>query len=90
MGVKFCLEKKKLVKMLRIKRVPTVVSNYQKEEADEAARHVSGCGKNCQKSCCIQGINFLFFGLHVLINMKKTLTLVLKICGGFHIKKISF
>ncbi|CAL0310894.1 unnamed protein product [Lupinus luteus] len=40
--------------MLRIKRVPTVVSNYQKEEGDDAVRHVSGCGKNCLKSCCIQ------------------------------------
>ncbi|XP_027340754.1 GDP-L-galactose phosphorylase 1-like [Abrus precatorius] len=35
--------------MLSIKRVPTVVSNYQKEEA------ASGCGKNCLKTCCIQG-----------------------------------
>lgn len=43
--------------MLRIKRVPTVVSNYQKEEAGEAARRVGGgCGRNCLKSCCIEGI----------------------------------
>ncbi|KAJ1389546.1 GDP-L-galactose phosphorylase [Sesbania bispinosa] len=40
--------------MLKIKRVPTVVSNYQKEEAGEAARPVGGCGRNCLKSCCIQ------------------------------------
>ncbi|XP_061342196.1 GDP-L-galactose phosphorylase 1-like [Gastrolobium bilobum] len=40
--------------MLRIKRVPTVVSNYQKEEAGEAARRVGGCGRNCLKNCCIQ------------------------------------
>ncbi|KAI4306127.1 hypothetical protein L6164_029434 [Bauhinia variegata] len=40
--------------MLRIKRVPTVVSNYQKEEAGEAARPVGGCGRDCLKSCCIQ------------------------------------
>ncbi|XP_054798922.1 GDP-L-galactose phosphorylase 2 [Prosopis cineraria] len=40
--------------MLSIKRVPTVVSNYQKEEGGEATRHVGGCGRNCLKSCCIQ------------------------------------
>lgn len=39
--------------MLSIKRVPTVVSNYQKEETGEAA--AGGCGRNCLKSCCIQG-----------------------------------
>ncbi|CAJ1964069.1 unnamed protein product [Sphenostylis stenocarpa] len=41
-------------RMLSIKRVPTVVSNYQKEEeAGEGA--AGGCGRNCLKSCCIQG-----------------------------------
>ncbi|KAF8391586.1 hypothetical protein HHK36_023892 [Tetracentron sinense] len=35
--------------MLRIKRVPTVVSNYQKEGLEE------GCGRNCLRKCCIQG-----------------------------------
>ncbi|KAL3006964.1 hypothetical protein AAZX31_08G308600 [Glycine max] len=39
--------------MLSIKRVPTVVSNYQKEETGEAAA-AGGCGRNCLKSCCIQ------------------------------------
>lgn len=59
--------------MLRIKRVPTVVSNYQKEETEEAAaaaRRVSGCGRNCLNKCCIQGaclkclyeILFIVFG----------------------------
>jgi len=42
--------------MLRIKRVPTIVSNYQKEEADETARPVGGCGRHCLRDCCIQGI----------------------------------
>ncbi|KAK4795719.1 hypothetical protein SAY86_028045 [Trapa natans] len=37
--------------MLKIKRVPTIVSNFQAEDA--GAR--SGCGRNCLKSCCIQG-----------------------------------
>ncbi|KAL6313930.1 hypothetical protein AAG906_011657 [Vitis piasezkii] len=40
---------------LRIKRVPTVVSNYQKEDSDDGARQVGGCGRNCLKQCCIQG-----------------------------------
>ncbi|XP_004491414.1 GDP-L-galactose phosphorylase 1 [Cicer arietinum] len=40
--------------MLKIKRVPTVVSNYQKEEVGEAPRSVGGCGRNCLKACCIQ------------------------------------
>ncbi|KAL5548455.1 hypothetical protein UlMin_003686 [Ulmus minor] len=40
--------------MLRIKRVPTVVSNYQKEVGEEAARS-GGCGRNCLNKCCIPG-----------------------------------
>jgi len=38
--------------MLRIKRVPTVVSNYQKEESEDAG---GGCGRNCLQKCCIPG-----------------------------------
>lgn len=38
--------------MLRIKRVPTIVSIYQKEEGEVAAR---GCGRNCLDKCCLQG-----------------------------------
>lgn len=41
--------------MLRIKRVPTIVSNYQKEEGDGSVRVVGGCGRNCLKECCVQG-----------------------------------
>ncbi|KAE8734938.1 GDP-L-galactose phosphorylase 2 [Hibiscus syriacus] len=41
--------------MLRIKRVPTVVSNHQKDETEETARRNGGCGKNCLRSCCIPG-----------------------------------
>lgn len=42
--------------MLRIKRVPTIVSNYQKEEAEEGARRGrGGCGRNCLNKCCIEG-----------------------------------
>ncbi|KAF9599015.1 hypothetical protein IFM89_033360 [Coptis chinensis] len=38
--------------MLRIKRVPTVVSNYQKD-SEEAP--ITGCGRNCFRNCCVQG-----------------------------------
>ncbi|KAL6999225.1 Phosphate metabolism transcription protein [Sarracenia purpurea var. burkii] len=41
--------------MLKIKRVPTVVSNFQKEEAEEGARPEGGCGRNCLQKCCILG-----------------------------------
>ncbi|KAF5730529.1 GDP-L-galactose phosphorylase 1 [Tripterygium wilfordii] len=40
--------------MLRIKRVPTVVSNYQRDDEDETARRGGGCGRNCLRLCCIQ------------------------------------
>lgn len=43
------------LKLLRIKRVPTIVSNYQKEEGDASARVVGGCGKNCLKECTVVG-----------------------------------
>ncbi|CAI9778537.1 unnamed protein product [Fraxinus pennsylvanica] len=42
--------------MLRIKRVPTVVSNFQREEVEEDSRHASGCGRNCFRSCCLPGV----------------------------------
>ncbi|KAL8127338.1 GDP-L-galactose phosphorylase 1 [Apium graveolens] len=42
--------------MLRIKRVPTVVSNYQKEDGEEASRQTAGgCGRNCLNKCCLPG-----------------------------------
>ncbi|KAK9048811.1 hypothetical protein SSX86_032220 [Deinandra increscens subsp. villosa] len=41
--------------MLRIKRVPTVVSNYQKEEAEEGDGFTGGCGRNCMRDCCLPG-----------------------------------
>ncbi|CAL0317466.1 unnamed protein product [Lupinus luteus] len=41
--------------MLRIKRVPTVVSNYQKDEnGEDSNRSTPGCGRNCLQNCCIQ------------------------------------
>ena len=41
--------------MLSIKRVPTVVSNFQKDEAEDGAKRSGGCGRNCLQKCCIQG-----------------------------------
>ncbi|XP_076911152.1 GDP-L-galactose phosphorylase 1-like [Bidens hawaiensis] len=40
--------------MLRIKRVPTVVSNYQKEETEDGGGG-GGCGRNCMRDCCLLG-----------------------------------
>ncbi|KVH99155.1 hypothetical protein Ccrd_022614 [Cynara cardunculus var. scolymus] len=40
--------------MLRIKRVPTVLSNYQKEEVEEGGA-AGGCGRNCMRDCCLPG-----------------------------------
>ncbi|KAL0659836.1 hypothetical protein Bca4012_080421 [Brassica carinata] len=37
--------------MLKIKRVPTVVSSYQKDEASDGS--VGGCGRNCLRACCV-------------------------------------
>ncbi|KAF5727945.1 hypothetical protein HS088_TW21G00085 [Tripterygium wilfordii] len=41
--------------MLRIKRIPTIVSNYQRDDAEETDRPGGGCGRNCLRECCIQG-----------------------------------
>ncbi|CAH8381882.1 unnamed protein product [Eruca vesicaria subsp. sativa] len=38
--------------LLKIKRVPTVVSNYQKDETVEKG---GGCGRNCLSKCCLNG-----------------------------------
>lgn len=40
--------------MLKIKRVPTLVSNFQKDEDEIGARGV-GCGRNCLRNCCLPG-----------------------------------
>ncbi|KAK9272712.1 hypothetical protein L1049_003089 [Liquidambar formosana] len=39
--------------MLTIKRVPTVVSNYQEEEEEEEVSETLGCGRNCLGDCCL-------------------------------------
>ncbi|KAB2096073.1 hypothetical protein ERO13_A01G083300v2 [Gossypium hirsutum] len=56
--------------MLRIKRVPTVVSNYQKDETEETARRSSGCGKNCLRSCCIPGAKLPLYAFRKLNNIE--------------------
>ncbi|KAK8643973.1 hypothetical protein V6N13_013250 [Hibiscus sabdariffa] len=56
--------------MLRIKRVPTVVSNYQKDEAEDVARRSGGCGKNCLKSCCIPGAKLPLYAFKEVNNME--------------------
>nr|DAD23450.1 TPA_asm: hypothetical protein HUJ06_024913 [Nelumbo nucifera] len=43
--------------MLSIKKVPTLVSNHQKEEGEESRLNGGGCGRNCLNKCCIQGAN---------------------------------
>ncbi|KAL3636978.1 Phosphate metabolism transcription protein [Castilleja foliolosa] len=40
---------------LRLKRVPTVVYNYQKEEGEDGPHLAAGCGRNCLRSCCLTG-----------------------------------
>lgn len=42
-----------LEKSLTIKRVPTVLSNYQEE--DGGAGENFGCGRNCLGKCCLLG-----------------------------------
>ena len=43
---------------LTIKRVPTVLSNYQEEDGNLASENL-GCGRNCLGKCCLLGM-FLF------------------------------
>lgn len=51
--------------------MPTVVSNYQKEEAEEGARRGGGCGRNCLNKCCIEGANL---PLYLFKSVNKTET----------------
>ncbi|OVA09751.1 hypothetical protein BVC80_9101g296 [Macleaya cordata] len=55
--------------MLRIKRVPTVVSNYQKDTEEETNRQQVGCGRNCLRSCCIPGANLPLYTFKRMKNM---------------------
>ncbi|EPS59998.1 hypothetical protein M569_14805, partial [Genlisea aurea] len=56
--------------MLRIKRVPTVVSNYQKEDSDETVRHASsGCARNCLRNCCLPGAKLPLYAFKTTKNV---------------------
>jgi GDP-L-galactose phosphorylase len=39
--------------VLTIKKVPTVVSNYQEENSEKG---FEGCGRNCLGKCCLPGM----------------------------------
>lgn len=39
---------------LTIKRVPTVLSNYQEEDGGGGVENL-GCGRNCLGKCCLLG-----------------------------------
>ncbi|XP_022976659.1 GDP-L-galactose phosphorylase 1-like [Cucurbita maxima] len=58
--------------MLRIKRVPTVVSNYQKDEAEEVAPR-AGCGRNCLNECCYEGAKIPLYAFKKLNKISKGL-----------------
>ncbi|GMH24997.1 hypothetical protein Nepgr_026840 [Nepenthes gracilis] len=62
--------------MLRIKRIPTIVSNYQKEEADRDAQQVGGCGRNCLRECCIQGAKLPLYAYRRVNKMANVKSLV--------------
>ncbi|KAK6946981.1 hypothetical protein RJ641_000454, partial [Dillenia turbinata] len=62
--------KKRKTMMLRIKRVPTVVSNFQKEEGEKQVAR-GGCGRNCLNKCCIPGAKlplYAFKRVNKLVN----------------------
>lgn len=42
--------------MLTIKRVPTVVSNYQDQEETASENSEAGCGSNCLGNCSLPGM----------------------------------
>nr|GMD90816.1 gdp-L-galactose phosphorylase 1 [Ipomoea batatas] len=56
--------------MLRIKRVPTLVSNFQKEEGEEGSVRGAGCGRNCLRSCCLPGSKLPLYAFKKLNNCK--------------------
>ncbi|XP_043693653.1 GDP-L-galactose phosphorylase 2-like [Telopea speciosissima] len=50
--------------MLKIKRVPTLLSNYQKEESEG-----SGCGRNCLGKCCVRGMKLPLYAFKPMDKM---------------------
>ncbi|KAJ4976741.1 hypothetical protein NE237_001847 [Protea cynaroides] len=51
--------------MLKIKRVPTLLSNYQQDDDEEG----SGCGRNCLGNCCIRGMKLPLYTFKVIDKM---------------------
>lgn len=49
--------------MLTIKRVPTLVSNYQEDVPE--SNNVVGCGRNCLGKCCLPGLSSILKFLHL-------------------------
>ena len=47
-----------MTKVLTIKRVPTVVSNYQEDNnnEDNNSERALGCTRNCLGKCCLPGM----------------------------------
>lgn len=55
-------------RMLTIKRVPTVLSNYQENASSEDLESKArGCDRNCLGKCCFPGI-FLHFSLLIPVS----------------------
>ncbi|KAJ4952380.1 hypothetical protein NE237_029212 [Protea cynaroides] len=51
--------------MLKIKRVPTLLSNYQQDDDEEG----SGCGRNCLGNCCIRGMKLPLYTFKAIDKM---------------------
>ncbi|KAJ4966088.1 hypothetical protein NE237_017937 [Protea cynaroides] len=51
--------------MLKIKRVPTLLSDYQQDDDEEG----SGCGRNCLGNCCIRGIKLPLYTFKAIDKM---------------------
>lgn len=56
--------------MLKIKRVPTIVSNLQKEDGEEGSVRSSGCGRNCLRPCCLPGSKLPLYAFKKLNHCK--------------------
>ncbi|XP_060172147.1 GDP-L-galactose phosphorylase 1-like [Lycium barbarum] len=56
--------------MLKIKRVPTLVSSFQKDEVDVIGARGTGCGRNCLRNCCLPGSKLPLYAFKKLGNGK--------------------
>lgn len=69
--------------MLTIKRVPTLVSNYQEDDASQD-NVTLGCGRNCLGKCCLPGTFslLLLFRLFSFKFLEHRYILLFNICIG--------